>query len=88
MINIIPNTDNHTHWQVAQSLPASQNLPKSMAAPTHGRKKSTGIQHCIRAMAGKVVKSRSVDLINFGGGGQVIALKSATALILGRYLQG
>jgi hypothetical protein len=31
-----------------------------------------------------VVKSRSVHLINFGGGGQVIALKSATALILDR----
>ena len=27
----------HTHWQVAQSRPASQNLPKSMAAQTHGR---------------------------------------------------
>jgi hypothetical protein len=30
----------HTHWQVAQSHPAIQNLPKSMAAPTHGRQKS------------------------------------------------
>lgn len=76
--------DIHTHWQVAQSLLASQNLPKSMSAPTHGRRKSTGIQHCIRAIAGKVIKSRSVHLINFGGGGQVIALKSATALILDR----
>lgn len=53
MTNIIPNTPNHTHWQDAQSLPASQNLPKSMAAPTQGRRKSTGIQHCIRAIAGK-----------------------------------
>ena len=25
----------HTHWQVAQNLPSSQNLPKSMAALTH-----------------------------------------------------
>ena len=79
---------NHTHWQVAQNLPASQNLPKSMAAPTHGRRKSTGIQHCIRAIAGVVVKSRSVHLINFCGGGQGIALKSATALILERWAQG
>ncbi len=59
-----------------------------MAAPTHGRKESTGIQpgiqHCIRAIAGEVVKPRYVHLINFGGGGQVFALKSATALILGR----
>ena len=30
----------HTHWQVAQSHPAIQNLPKSMAAPTHGRQES------------------------------------------------
>jgi hypothetical protein len=45
----------HIHWQVAQSLPASQNLPKSMAALTHGRKESTGIQHCIKAIAGEVI---------------------------------
>jgi len=31
-----------------------------------------------------VVKSRSVHLISFCGGGQVIASKSATALILDR----
>jgi hypothetical protein len=74
----------HTHWQVAQSSHTSQNLPKSMAAPTHGRKESTGIQHCIKAIAGEVVKSRSVHLINFCSGGQVITLKSATALILDR----
>ena len=66
----------------SKSLPASQNLPKSMVAQTHGRKESTGIQHCIKAIAGEVVKLSSVHLINFGGGGQVIALKSATALIL------
>jgi hypothetical protein len=36
-------------------------------------------------MAEKVVKSRSVHLINFGSGGQIIALKSATALILDRW---
>ncbi len=70
----------------SKSLPASQNLPKSMVAQTHGRKESTGIQHCIKAIAGEVVKLSSVHLINFGGGGQVIALKSATALILDRYM--
>ena len=74
----------HTHWQVAQSSRTNQNLPKSMAAPTHSQKESTGIQHCIKAIAGEVVKSRSVHLMNFSGGGQVIALKSATALILDR----
>jgi hypothetical protein len=80
----MPTLRIHTHWQVAQRLPASQNLPKSMAAQPHGRKESTGIQHCIKAIAGEVVKSRSVHLINFCGGGQEIALKSATALILDR----
>jgi hypothetical protein len=75
----------HTHWQVAQKdSRTSQNLPKSIAAQAHGRKESTGIQHYIKAIAGKVVKSRLAHLINFCGGGKVIALKSATALILGR----
>jgi hypothetical protein len=80
----MPSLRIHTHWQVAQSNRTNQNLPKSMAAPTHGRKESTAIQHCIKAIAGEVVKSRSVHLINFCGGGKVIALKSATALILDR----
>jgi hypothetical protein len=84
---IQPTLRIHTHWQVARIRPTSQNLPKSMAAPTHGRRKSTSIQHCIRAIAGEVVKSRSVHLINLCGGGQVIVLKSATALILDRYGQ-
>jgi hypothetical protein len=44
-------------------------------------------QHCIKAIAGEVVNSRSVHTINFCGGGQVIALKSATALIRYRYQQ-
>jgi hypothetical protein len=45
-------------------------------------------QQCIRAIAGEVVKSSSVHLINFGGGGQLIALKTATAIILDRWAQG
>lgn len=56
----------HTHWQVAQSSRTSQNLPKSMAAQPHGRKESTGIQHCIKAIAGIVVNLRLVQLITFG----------------------
>jgi hypothetical protein len=44
-------------------------------------------QHCIKAIAGQEVKSRSVHLITFGGGGKVIALKSATALIPIRWVQ-
>jgi len=76
----------HTHCQAAQANRTSQSLSKSVSEPTHGQKrKSTIAQHCIRAIAGEVVKSKSMHLINFGGGGQVIALKSATALILDRW---
>lgn len=46
--------------------------------------KENAPQHCIRAIAGEVVNSRSIHLINFCDGGQVISLKSATALILDR----
>jgi hypothetical protein len=42
-------------------------------------------QHYIRAIAGKVVNSSSVHLTNFCDDGQIIALKSTTALILVRY---
>jgi hypothetical protein len=59
---------NHTHWQVSLSSRTSHNLPKSMADSTYGRRKSTGIQHCIRVIAGDVVKSRSVHLTNFRNG--------------------
>ena len=61
---------------ISNSLKANctnQNLLKSMAAQMHGRRKSKGIQLCIRAIAGEVVKSRTVYLINFCGGGQVIS---------------
>ena len=71
--------------QAAQANRTSQSLSKSVSFPTLGRKESTGIQHCIKAIAGEVVKSRSVHLINFCGGGQVIELKSATAHSLDRY---
>jgi len=53
--------------------------PTEVGAHAHA-----GHTHCIRAIAGEVLKSRSVHLINFSGGGQVIASKSATALILDR----
>jgi len=49
------------------------------------KRKKASLQHCIRAIAGEVVNLRFLHLINFGGGGKVIALKSATALILDRY---
>jgi len=82
----MPTLQSHTHCQAAQANPTSQSLSKSVSFPTHGRKESTGIQHCIRAIAGEVVNSRSVHLINFDGGGQVFAPKSATALILDRFI--
>jgi hypothetical protein len=49
--------------------------------------KKASLQHCIKAIASFVVNQSSVHLINFGSGGKTIALKSATALILNRYLQ-
>jgi len=52
--------------------------------PATDGKETTKAQHCIKAIAGEVVNSRSVHLIKYSGGGQVIALKSATALILDR----
>jgi len=51
------------------------------------RTKNTSCQHCIKAIADEVVNLRFVHSINFCGGRQVIALKSATALILDRCKQ-
>lgn len=59
-----PNGCIYTHCQFAQKVNHScQNLTMSMVAPTQERKESTGIQHCIKAIAGEVVKSSSVHLI-------------------------
>ena len=82
----MPTLNSHTHCQASQTSRTSQSLSKSVSFPTHtdDRKESTIAQHCIRAIAGEVVNRRSVHLINFCGGGQLIALKSATALILDR----
>lgn len=80
-----PPLNIHTHCQAAQTSRTSQSLSISVSEPTHGRKEGTIAQHCIRAIAGEVVNRRSVQLINFCGGGKVIALKSATVLILDRW---
>lgn len=80
-------TFSHTHCQAPQTNRTSQSLSKSVSEPTHEQKRKSPIaQHCIRAIAGEAVKSRSVHLINFCGGGKEVASKSATALILDRYL--
>jgi hypothetical protein len=50
----------HTHWQVAQSHPANQNLPKSMAAPTHGRQESAA------KLIDKIDKNKNGQLLTSG----------------------
>src|SRR5690606_15666732 len=82
----MPTLQSHTHCQAVQSSRTSQSLSKSVSFPTHteDRKESTIAQHCIRAIAGEVMNLRFMHLIKFCVGGQVIALKSATALILDR----
>jgi hypothetical protein len=47
---------NHTHWQVAQSLPANQNLPKSMAAPTLTEKKARAYNKVYKSLGNKRLK--------------------------------
>jgi len=81
----MPTLRIHTHWQVAQKAFLQAKTCQRVWLPNClDEKESTGIQQCIRAIAGEVVKSKFVHLINFSGGGQVISLKSATALILDR----
>lgn len=55
----MPTLQSHTHCQAAQASCTSQSLLISVSFPTPGRKESTGIQHCIRTIAGEVVKSTS-----------------------------
>lgn len=66
----MPTHNIHTHWQVAQSSRTSQNLPKSMAAPTDGRKKARLPNSVYVAIAGEVVNRRSVLIRNFVLNGQ------------------
>jgi prevent-host-death family protein len=64
-----------------QALRELLNQTKSGVFATNAFTKNVS-QHCIRAIGGEVVKSRPVHLINFDRCSKVIALKSATALIL------
>ncbi|WP_442794455.1 hypothetical protein [Pelobium manganitolerans] len=84
----MPTLRIHTHWQVAQSLPASQNLPKSMAAQTHGRKKARLPNSVYVAIAGEVVNRRSVLLRNFVLKGQVSASNPLLHIHANRCVQG
>jgi hypothetical protein len=83
----MPTHNSHTHCQVTPADSQTKTWQRVCLSYRTDEKETTKAQHCIRAIAGKVVKSRYVHLRNFGGGGQVIALKSATALILDRYAQ-
>lgn len=76
--------NSHTHCQVTRADTQAKTWQRVCLPNRTDEKETTKAQHCIKAIAGEVVKSRSVHLINFCGGGQVIALKSATALILDR----
>ncbi len=80
----MPPLNSHTHCQVAPAQAQPKTWQRVFLPNRKDGKESTGTQHCIRAIAGEVVKSSSENLISFCGGGQVIALKSATALILDR----
>lgn len=55
------HANSHTHCQASQASRTGQSLSKSVSEPTHGRKESTGIQHCIKAIAGEMVKLRSLN---------------------------
>ena len=65
MINtIMPNITTHTHCQVAQVKSSSQNLSKSMAAPTLTEKKMKKHRHTTMAIRNAGFGAKSI-LINF-----------------------
>ena len=74
----------HTHCQAAQANAKTQAWQRVCRSQLADEKETTKAQHCIKAIAGEVVNSRSVHYINCSGGGHIFALKSATALILDR----
>jgi hypothetical protein len=68
----MPALHSHTHCQAAQANAQTQAWQRvCLSHRTDDRKESTIAQHCIKAIAGEVLNSRSVHLINFCGGGQV-----------------
>lgn len=79
--NLNPNTQTGKANDKPENL--SLDIATNIDLQTRTMKKAS-LQHCIRAIAGEVVKSRPQHIINFCGGGHVTALKSATALILDR----
>jgi len=52
---IIPSLCSHTHWQVAQGIPANQNLPKSTHAHARGLKKNDTEIDNKKMITGKLV---------------------------------
>ena len=65
----MPTLHSHTHCQVAPADTQTKTWQRvCLSYCTNGqRKKTTKAQHCIRAIASKVVKSMSTHLINFCG---------------------
>ena len=80
----MPSLNSHTHCQVAPADTQTKTWQRVCLSYRTVGKETTKAQHCIKAIAGEVVNRRSVHLINFYGGGRVIASKTATALILDR----
>lgn len=74
----MPTLRIHTHWQVTQSLPASQNLPKSMAAPTHGRTEKIKHGHTTLAIrnAGASADMKAITLNKLIGKRKVKCLEN------------
>lgn len=69
----------HTHWQVPQYHPSNQNLPKSMAAPTHGGQKNG--QHTTKAIRNAGFRRLATvrPASEFSTGDTDAALQSCTA---------
>jgi hypothetical protein len=88
----MPTLNSHTHCQAAQTNAQTQAwqrvcLFQRTTKPTMkltDEQKARCPNSVYVAIAGEVVTSRSVHLINFCDDGKVIALKSPTALILDR----
>ena len=77
----MPTLSSHTHCQVAPAETQTKTWRRvCLTNRTDGKRNNEGTT-LYKSIAGEVVKSRFVHLMNFCSGGQVIAFKSATALI-------
>jgi len=65
-MNNNPTLRIHTHWQVTQSLRSNQNPPKSMAAPTNGKRTHRHTTKAIRN-AGKILNIKMIATNKISG---------------------